>query len=80
MTGVTFGQCLVDDQDQAMLLCNPGLSYSKIDRVDTIWPITGKSLSEPLILASTNPQYDKRLYIDLPVLTWKLQAQNMLCT
>jgi hypothetical protein len=41
---------------------------------------TGKSLSEPLILASTNPQYDKRLFIDLPVLTWKLQAQNMLCT
>ena len=27
---------------------------------------TGKSLSEALILASTNPQYDKRLFIDLP--------------
>ena len=25
--------------------------------------------SEPLILASTNLQYDKRLFIDLPVLT-----------
>ena len=28
---------------------------------------TGKSLSKPLILASTNPQYDKRLFIDLLV-------------
>ena len=30
-------------------------------------PCTGKSLLEALILASTNPQYDKRLFIDLPV-------------
>jgi hypothetical protein len=28
---------------------------------------TGKSLSEVLILASTNPQYDNRLFIELPV-------------
>jgi hypothetical protein len=28
---------------------------------------TGKSLSEALILGLTNPQYDKRLFIDLPV-------------
>ena len=28
---------------------------------------TGKSLSEALILGSTNQQYDKRLFIDLPV-------------
>ena len=41
---------------------------------------TGKSFSEAFILATTNPQYDKRLFIDLPVLAWKLQAQNMLCT
>ena len=34
---------------------------------------TGKSLSEAFILKSTNPQYDKRLFIDL-------SAQNMLCT
>ena len=27
---------------------------------------TGKSLSEALILTSTNPQYDKTLFIDLP--------------
>ena len=28
---------------------------------------TGKSFSEALILASTNPQYDERLFIELPV-------------
>ena len=28
---------------------------------------TGKSLSEALILGSTDPQYDKRMFIDLPV-------------
>jgi hypothetical protein len=27
---------------------------------------TGKSFSEALILASSNPQYDKRLFIELP--------------
>ena len=30
-------------------------------------PITGKSLSEAFILTSSNPQYDKKLFIDLPV-------------
>ena len=29
--------------------------------------MTRKSFSEALILASTNPQYDKRLFVDLPV-------------
>ena len=36
---------------------------------------SGKSLSEALIFASINPQYDNRLFMELP---WKLlQAQNM---
>ena len=38
----------------------PGSLYYKVRD-------TGKSFSEALILASTNPQYDKRLFIDLPV-------------
>ena len=43
-------------------------------------PSTGKSFSEALILASTNPQYDKRLLFDLPFSVQEnLQAQNMLC-
>ena len=32
-----------------------------------IIPHTGKSFSEALILVSTNPKYDKRLFMDLPV-------------
>ena len=44
---------------------------------------TGKSLSEPFILTSTNPQYDKRLFIDLPVQYMKTTSsehgENMLC-
>ena len=36
--------------------------------------VIGKSFSEALILASTIPQYDKRLFMKLPL---KLQAQNM---
>ena len=51
------------------------------------WPqsrsITGKSLLEALILASTNPQYYKRLFIDLPVQYMKTTSsehgENMLC-
>ena len=45
---------------------------------------TGKSFSKALILASTNPQYDKRLFIELQVQYMKIarseHAQNMLCT
>ena len=44
---------------------------------------TGKSLSEALNLGSTNPQYDKRLFIDLPVQYMKTASseygQNLLC-
>ena len=44
--------------------------------------ITGKSFSEALIFASTNPENDKRLFIDLPVQYRKLRKQktNNLCT
>ena len=45
---------------------------------------TGISLSEALILGSTNPHYDKRLFIDLPVLHLKTTSsehgENMLGT
>ena len=46
---------------------------------------TGKSFSEVLILASTNPRYDKRMFIELPVQhkknykcrTWAEHGKNM---
>ena len=44
---------------------------------------TGKSLSEALIFASTNPQNDDRLFIELQVQYTKIpsleHAENMLC-
>ena len=45
---------------------------------------TGKSWSEAIILTSTNPQYDDRLFIELQVQYMKIASsehvENMLCT
>ena len=52
---------------------------------------TGKSFSEALILASVNPQYDKRLFIEFPEkykfrtccaqkLSFCFDIQNNICT
>ena len=38
---------------------------------------TGKSLSEALILASTKPKYDKRLFIELRGEYMKIYVNNM---
>ena len=50
----------------------------------TIQIHTGKSLSEALVFASTNLQYDIRLFIELPVQYMKIPSsehgENMLCT
>ena len=37
---------------------------------------TGKSLSEALIFASTNPQYDNRLFIELQGQYMKIPSSN----
>ena len=37
---------------------------------------TGKSMSEALILVSTNPQYDNRLFIELPVQYMKIPSSE----
>ena len=46
--------------------------------------VTGKSLSEAVIFASTNRQYDDRLFIELHVqymrITSSEHGENMLCT
>ena len=48
-----------------------------------IWIRTGKSLSEALIFASTNPQYDDRLLIELQVQYMKTPSsehgENIVC-
>ena len=41
--------------------------WNYLTKVIKIFVDTGKSLSEALILAYTKPQYDKRLFIELPV-------------
>ena len=38
---------------------------------------TGKCLSEALIFASTNPQYDNRLFIELQVQYMKIPSSNL---
>ena len=38
---------------------------------------TGKSLSEALIFASTNPQYDDRFFIELQVQYMKIPSSNL---
>ena len=40
-------------------------------------PGTGKSLSEALIFASTNPQYDDRLFIELQVQYMEIPSSNL---
>ena len=47
-----------------------------------VFQSTGQSLSDTLIFASTNPQYDNRLVMDLPVqyMKTKSSGENMLCT
>ena len=41
--------------------------YQKSKIKDAVYLlVTGKSFSEALILASTNSQYDKRLFMELP--------------
>ena len=37
---------------------------------------TGKSMSEALILASTNPQYENRLFIELPLQYMKIPSSE----
>ena len=37
---------------------------------------TGKSFSEALILVSTNPKYDKRLFIELQVQYMKIPSSE----
>ena len=49
---------------------------AKVEAKKTVEDSTGKSLFEALILASTIPQYDKRLFIDLPVLYMKTTSSE----
>ena len=53
---------------------NPEILMTKRNHLMHVAESTGKSFSEAPILASTNPQYDKRLFIELPVEDMKIQS------
>ena len=54
-----------------------GLDATPTVQIHTGHPVcTGKSFSEALILVSTNPQYDKRLFIELQVQYVKIPSSN----
>ena len=65
---------------------NIGWSFEKLKVISNnfVNDCTGKSLSEALIFASTNPQYDDRLFIELRVQYMKIPSsehvKNMPCT
>ena len=48
-------------------MVNLRVDFKKSSVKNCVSSSTGKSLSEALILAATNPQYDKRLFIELRV-------------
>ena len=79
----------VDISEQIMQTSN---GRNAIRNTHQLWPNgkvsseygTGKSFSEAFILASINPQYDKRLTVELPVQYMKTTSsehqENILCT
>ena len=58
-------QGFLDDNSLANHVTDLHTVLNTCDECNNEFP-TGKSFSETLILASTNPQYDKILFIDLP--------------
>ena len=62
----------------------PNCSKKPTFEITSVSPVsilsTGKSLSEALIFASTNPQYDNRLFIELHENSKLKPGDNMLCT
>jgi hypothetical protein len=52
------------------------ITYASVGKVQSNKFDTGKSLSEALIFASTNPQYDNRLFIELQVHENSIQTQT----
>jgi hypothetical protein len=53
------------------------LNFLNIKKVPVNLIGTGKSLSEALIFASTNPQYDDRVFIELQVQYMKIPSSSL---
>ena len=80
-------QLIMRDRFVKFIYSEKATKFCEISTVDLT--STGKSLSEALIFASTNPQYDDRLFIELctslihensKLRTWGEHEENMLCT
>jgi hypothetical protein len=50
--------------------------FESVNKNDIFNEVTGKSMSEALIFASTNPRYDDRLFIELPVKYMKIPSSE----
>ena len=53
-----------------------GMTLAAVGIFGLDFQVLFKSLSESVILASTNPQYDKRLFIELPVQYMKIPSSE----
>ena len=62
----------IDDQEKTFLNGEVGN-----DKITNRQSITGKSLSEALIPGPTNPQYDRRLFLELQVQYMKIPSSNL---
>ena len=51
--------------------------YGILEFVDKTFDLTGKSLPVAFIFASTKPQYDNRLFIELQVQYMKIPSSNL---
>ena len=75
----TTGIWQIISTNQSLKICPILLEMSlvvKIAKIESCQVVTGKSLLEALILASTNPQHDKRMFIDLPVQCMKTTSSE----
>ena len=70
--------------EETVLSSTSRSTFSRKSATYTASTFTGKSLSEAPFFASTNPQYDDRLFIELQVQYKKIPSsehgEKMLCT
>ena len=62
--------------DFLYLIRGPWLCIRRYQKIYQYFNFTGKSLSKVLIFASTNPQYDDRLFIELRVQYMKIASSE----
>ena len=67
----------LDGQKMKLNFSPAKISPDKFSKFDDDETVTGKSLSEAPIFASTNPQYDDRLFIELQFQYMKIPSSNL---